>query len=405
MRTGTILCFTLGLACTRPSDQYDVHVYGASTDLDTIETAPRAMGGQIEYARYRFWGTNLSHGLTGLWGDEPRADGTSVTIGYAFFGYPLDPGFDQNSTFLSPGPRSVAPGSDGCTTRTQMTGYYGVTEYVDVGDHIELRADDNTVVRLERDPSVHHRPAGESWYAGYGGDLLPVIQEHETLPSNWASDEVWTVRFPGTALPPDSTMGAVPYPATGELHFPPDIENLYVEGSEVRAPHHFYNDNGVWDPDYIDDIRFPGPWDAPISLTWSPSESTEEARDQPLTVVVRLLGTAEESTCDCNASCGDGFSCIDGSCVGNEGSGWSPMGELVCTVADDGEFKLTPVMLDNLWQWVDRDEVAGAVLLVSRQREGTLSTEDALSFNGKAVPLSPVRTRALDIIATRLEAP
>jgi hypothetical protein len=400
-----ILCiFGLTLGCVRPSDTYDVHLYGAATELDTLEAPPTEMGGQIEYARYRFWGSNLGHGLTGLWGDEPRADGTSVTIGYAYFGYPKDSGFDKNSTFLSPGPRTVAPGSNACTSRTQTTGYYSFMEYVDVGDQIELRADTNTFVSLERDPSVHHRPAGESWYAGYGGELQAVVQDHDWLPNNWASDTHWSISFPGTVLPPESTMGAIPYPAREGIQFPPDIENLMINGTTVRAPHHDYDDSGIWSEGYEDDVRFPGPWDTALSVNWTPWTS-ESAVSQPLTIVVRLLGTAEESSCDCNAACSAGFSCVDESCVGEEGAGWATLGELACTVTDDGEFNLTPNMMSSLWEWVDRDDVAGAVLMVSRQRESTMTVDDVLTYNGKRVEISPIRTRILDIIATRLEAP
>ena len=62
-------------------------------------------------------------------------------------------------------------------------------------------------------------------------------------------------------------------------------------------------------------------------------------------------------------------------------------------------------MLKDIWQWVDPDDVAGAVLMVSRQRESTMVVPDALTYNGRRVSLSPVRTRILDIIATRLEGP
>jgi hypothetical protein len=403
MHAMKLLILGLAIGCTRPSDNYDVHVYGAATDLDSIESAPQEMGGQIEYARYRFWGTNLGHGLTGLWGDEPRADGTSVTIGYANFGYPKDRGFDQNSTFLSPGPKTVEDGVDSCNSRTQTTGYYSFMEYVDVGDHIELKADDNTFIRLERDPTVHHRPAGESWYAGYGGSLHAVIQDHDYLPSNWASDTNWSIRFPGTVLPSESTVGAIPYPlVNGSLQFPPDIEGLRVNGQEVRAPHHGYDDLGKWTGE-DDDIRFPGPWnsDSIVNLNWTPY-SSETGDSQPLTIVIRLLGSGEESACDCNSDCSDGFSCQDGNCYGDEGAGWAPVGELACTVADDGDFSFKPEMMSDLWKWVDRSDVQGAVLLVSRQRESTLNVPDALTYNGKRVSLTPVRTRALDIIATRL---
>ena len=65
MHKWSLAVATCLMACTRPSDEYNVHIYGAATDLDTIEAAPEAMGGQIEYARYRFWGQPRS------WTDGP----------------------------------------------------------------------------------------------------------------------------------------------------------------------------------------------------------------------------------------------------------------------------------------------------------------------------------------------
>ena len=79
---GTIWVWTTILGCFRPSDTYDVHLWGEGTELDEVLPDPEPMGGQIEYARMRMWGTNLGHGLTGLYGDSPRADGTSITVGY-----------------------------------------------------------------------------------------------------------------------------------------------------------------------------------------------------------------------------------------------------------------------------------------------------------------------------------
>jgi len=359
------------------------------------------MGGQIEYARMRMWGTNLGHGLTGLYGDSPRADGTSITVGYGWFGYPRDPGFDRVSTFLSPGPPAAA-NEDLCISRLVTSGYLGIMEYVDVGDHISLLADDGTKVLLERDPSVHHRPAGESWFAGYGGSLKPVIQEHELLPDNWKSGETWSVGFPGTVVPSESTMGAIPYPLIdGAMVFPPDLAGFTVDDESVRPPHHYYDDDGVWvGYEEFDDVRFPGPWKNAVSIGWEPSDD-----GTPLTIVVRYLGTAEEEGCDCNADCNDGFTCLEGSCVGDEGSGWNVVGEVACTVADDGEFMLTPQHMTTLDTWVKRKEIQGAVLAVARISEGTVEVADVLTYNQKRVEITPVRTRALDVIWTRLEAP
>ena len=398
--TGALLLLT-ALGCIRPSDDYPVQIYGAGTALDEVLPDPEPMGGTIEYTRMRLWGSNLGHGLSGLYGDSPRADGTSFTVGYAYFGYPADPGFDRNSSFLSPGP-PVDGSEDLCMTRLVTSGYLGITEYVDVGDHIALSRDGGSVV-LERDPSVHHRPAGESWFAGYGGRLGAVVTGHDYLPDTWRGDATWDIRFPGTVSPPDSTMGSVPYPLTeGSIRFPADVSGVSLDGVEVRAPHHEYDDEGVWDPEVEDDVRYPGPWTGPVTVSWEPSDD-----GQPVTIVVRYLGVGEEEACDCNWDCSAGFTCDEqlGACLPDEGSGWVPEGELVCTVADDGEFVLEPSRLDILDTWVDPTAVHGRVLGVARISEGTVEVADALTFNDKRVVLTPVRTRVSDVLWTRLEAP
>ncbi len=378
----------LAVACYRPSDSYDVHVYGGGTDLDAIEPAPEPMGGMIEYARFQFLGTNLGHGLTGLYGDAPRADGTSATVGYAYFGYPVDTGFDRNSTFLSPGP-SLQQGADACTTRLTISGYFSFMEYVDVGDHIALTDADGGRVVLERDPSAHHRPAGESWYAGYGGRLHPVVQDHESLPDSWRSGAEYSLSFPGTVAAPDSTLGAIPYPLEGvPIAFPTAVADLAIGGEAVRAP-------GAGE-----DLRYPGPWTGPMELSWTPAAQPEQ-----LTVVLRMIGWGDEGSCDCNTGCGPGFDCKDGLCVGEDGAGWRVLGELACTVADDGDFAITPAMLSTLHDNIDANERAGVVLAVARMSEGTVTVPDVLTFNGKRVSITPVRTRISDIVWTRLSTP
>ncbi len=384
---GAALVCLLSSACYRPSDSYDVHVYGAGTDLDAILPAPEPMGGMIEYARWRFHGTNLGLGLTGLFGDAPRADGSSVTMGYAYLAYPADIGFDRNSSFLSPGP-PIEAGQDACTTRLTISGYFSFMEYVDVGDHIALTDASGGRIVLERDPSAHIRPAGESWYAGYGGRLHPVIQDHELLDDTWRSGGTYTLSFPGTVAPPDTTIGSIPYPLRGhELSFPADIEGLTVGGEAVKAPG-------------ADELRFEGPWQQPMDIAWTSSQGQE-----PLTVVIRYLGWGDEGSCDCNSACAPGFTCRDGLCVGEEGAGWRVLGELACTVSDDGAFTVTPSMLDTLNHYTDGNELAGTVMAVARQSEGTVEVADALTFNGKRVSITPVRTRISDIVWTRLRAP
>ncbi|MDP6931798.1 MAG: hypothetical protein QGG40_02735 [Myxococcota bacterium] len=396
-----VLCLGLLTGCIRPSDTYEVDLYGAGTELDAVLPAPEPMGGVIEYTRMRLWGTNLGHGLSGLYGDAPRADGTGFTIANAYFGYPRDPGFDRNSSFLTRGPDADS-GEDACVTRTVTTGYFGFSEYVDVGDHIALTAEDGARIVLERDPSVHPRPAGASWYSSYGGTLRPDIQDHDHLDPTWRSDETWNFSFPGTVMPPESTMGAIPYPLTdAQLQAPPSIDDLAVGGETVRAPHHYYDDKGEWvGYDVFDDVRYAGPWTEAMDVTWTPSEE-----GTPLTLSIRYLGVGEEYACSCSADCDDGFSCIDGSCYGDDGAGWVVLGELTCTVADDGKFTFRPSHLETLDGWVSPGDIAGAVLAAARITEGTAEVEDALTFNGKRVPLSPVRTRLTDLLYTRLEAP
>ncbi len=388
MHRTVFLLSLLSLGCYRPSDEYDVHLYGAGTDLDAIMPEPQAMGGVIEYARFQFHGTNLGHGLTGLYGDAPRADGSSATVGYAYFGYPADVGFDRNSSFLSPGP-PLQDGADSCTTRLTIAGYFSFMEYVDVGDHIALTDADGGRILLERDPSAHNRPAGESWYAGYGGRLMPVVRDHELLPDTWRSGADYTVSFPGSVAPPDSTIGTVPYPLlAAPLHFPSELTDLAINGQAVVAP-----SAGA-------ELRFDGPWSGPMELSWTPA-----ANPEPLTVVLRYIGWGDEGSCDCNTTCGPGFTCREGLCVGEEGSGWHVLGELACTVADDGAFSLTPGMLATLDGNIDDNERAGVVLAMARLSEGTVELEDALTFNGKRVSITPARTRVADITWTRVSMP
>ena len=81
------------------------------------------------------------------------------------------------------------------------------------------------------------------------------------------------------------------------------------------------------------------------------------------------------------------------------------LGELACTVADDGAFSLTPGMLATLDGNIDDNERAGVVLAMARLSEGTVELEDALTFNGKRVSITPARTRVADITWTRVSMP
>ncbi len=389
------LLFTgLLVSCVRPSDEYDVRLHSLGVPLDEFEAAAEPMGGRIELARYRLWGSNLGHGVTGFFGDEPRADGTEFAIGAANFGFPKSPTFDRNSAFVDPGP-SVGAEGDACAMRLGNNDDVTFSEYVDVGDEIRFSHADGERFRLYRDPSFHPRPAGESWYVGYGGALEPVIQGHAEHPGNWRTDGLFDLFFPGTVLPPESTVGAVPYPLqTGSIGFPPDTVGLTVGGEAVRAPLH--------GEDGDDDVRFKGPWQAPMELAWEPS-----AARTPLTITVRYLGEGVESECGCSADCGPGFTCeldtgsANGVCVGEEGANWVVLGELTCTVEDDGEFVLQPSDMAALSAQLEPEN---AILLVSRIHEAKLeSVADVRTSNGRRVPISPVRVRVIDTIVTRLD--
>jgi hypothetical protein len=374
------------LSCIRPSDVYDVSLSGAGTTLESIEPAPSAMGGRIELVRFQLQGTNLGHGLTGLYGDIPRADGTAFVVGEAHFGYPATTGFDRESPFLSRGPTAL----DACFVRTKLAGGQGFSEYVDVGDHIALSTPGSVQVRLERDPSAHPRPAGESWYVGYGNTLMPALTDHADLPDTWRPEASWNIGFPGTVAPAEATFGVVPFPlAEAVMHLPPTLDDLTIGGESVRSPRHGK-----------DDVRFAGPWGAGMKIGWTPSSS-----EGAVTVAIRLHGAAEEGSCGCEADCGAGFTCKDGQCLGKDGSNSVVLGELVCTLEDDGAHTVQASDLKDLWTWVPRKDVAGATLWAARINEGTAFIPDVLTWNGKRVGINPIRVRASDIIVTRLEAP
>ena len=155
------MVFGLATACIRPTDDYEVKLYNNAAELDEILPTPEPMGGQIEFARYRMYGSNLGLGHTFFFGDSPFVDGLDFVIGYADFGYPKAGGYDRQSNFIVPGHRDVGV-LDKCVTRVDAVGFPATAEYVDVGDHIALTSPEGQVIRLERDPSSHPRPAGES---------------------------------------------------------------------------------------------------------------------------------------------------------------------------------------------------------------------------------------------------
>jgi len=382
-------------ACDRPTDDYEVRLHGEGTRLQDIQTPASPMSGRVEVARFRLWGTNIGYGLTGVFGDAPRADGMSFVMGSAHFGYPAVTAYDRTSAFLGSGPTT----SDTCVVRGPPQDV-GPTEYVDVGDRVRFSSPLGTHVVLERDPPAHPRPSGESWYVGYGQQLLPDIQGHPDLPSTWDAGATWSVTFPGTIVPAESTVGAIPYPLSdGTIQIPDPVQGVAINGGTVRPPNHGYSRLGEWTGE-DDDVRFTGPFVEPMSVTWTPSAS-----QGAVTLVVRLLGKASEGECDCAADCGDGFACESGACVAVDGAGSNVLAELACHAEDDGEFVIAPEELAGVWTMVSWDDIRGATLSIARMNENQVVIQDVLSWNGKRVGTEPVRVRAMDVLVTRLEAP
>jgi len=373
--------------CTRPTTDYPVQVHSDGTALQDIQSPPTAMGGLVEYSRLRLFGSNLGLGLTGLYGDRPRADGDQFVLGTASFAYPPDPSYDNVSALVTLGPAIV----DSCQAVFGSRTSPGSVEYVDVGDSVRLLGE-TLDVRLPRDPVIYPRPAGEAWYVEYGAQLEPVLIDYLYGKDNWLSEASLVVSFPGGLPPQYATVGAIPYPLLdGSMILPSDILDLNVQGEAVRPPVHGEED---------DPVRFAGPWNEPMEIIWTPAASP-----QNLTIAIRAVASTPEGICICDDDCGAGFSCVDSACLGDDGSSAKQLGELVCTVADDGAFTLSPEDVKTFASQLNDAEWEGSILVVSRITQGTVTVADVLTFNGKRIATGSVRTRAIDSIYTRLEVP
>ncbi|MEC7987389.1 MAG: hypothetical protein VX278_19630 [Myxococcota bacterium] len=370
-----LLWFIIG--CGRPSSSYDVKVYGQGTSLDEIHSAPQTMGGVIEYARFRIWGSYIGHGFTGLYGDTPYVPGTSFTLGSGVFAYPPHPSFDRVSPLITTGPAEM----DSCFRALGTRGEPFSVEYVDVGDRITL-TNEEVSVRLNRDPSLYPKPAGETWYIGYGAALQPALTSYPHGADTWPAQAAdLTLHFPGTLPPKDTMVGAIPYPVTDSLPIPHPLTNVQINGSSLSQSA----------------TSFTGPWSESLNLTWDPAPNAS-----PLTVSIRLIGSGDaQGPCDCDADCSEGLVCQDTVCMPQHGASDQQLGELVCTLRDDGEFSIAPSMMAPLRGEV---EAAGALLIVSRVAESQISDPPSiLTHNGKKLQNAPIRTRGIDAIITRLE--
>ena len=369
------------LSCNRPSSNYEVSLVGQETTLDSIQAPAEPMSGLIEYARFRLYGKALGHGFTGLYGDTPYASGSSFVIGMGSAAYPPSPSFDRTSSLFSKGPAQ----EDSCYVIMGPRSEPWSMEYIDLGDTISLTGPD-FALDLPRDPTIYPTPAGETWYIGYGNQLKPVLTSYphgsDTWPSTAATLEA---SFPGTLPPEDTMVGAIPSPGSGSLSIPQPLNSVRINGLELNEAAQ----------------QFKGPWTEQMLLSWLPSTPSAD-----LTLSIRAIQRGEaQGSCVCDDDCSSGLSCNEGSCYAIHGSSDAQVGELVCSLKDDGEYSLSPSQVSDFLNAVQTDSV-GYLLVIGRMAEDQISqVPDTLTHNGKRLSTAPIRTRGIDAIITRLEAP
>ena len=256
------------------------------------------------------------------------------------------------------------------------------TEYIDIGDHILLTGN-HMRAKLNRDPVFYPDPAGETWYISYGEALYPVLQDYTHGHDTWPQQtEELQLSLPGTLPPKESMVGAIPYPVSGNLPIPAEIQSLAINGEGITATSR----------------SFDGPWQEDMVLSWEPSTPT-----QALTLSIRLLGQGEAAgSCSCDADCGEGLSCLENQCYSVDGASDVQLAELVCTLKDDGSFSLASGSMAEL---LSQYQPHGILMVVSRITEAEFEVPDILSHNGKRLKHAPIRTRGVDAIMTRLEMP
>ena len=371
----SILALALGLGCGRATSSYDVHVYAEGTSLDELSTDTSLKNGVIEYARFRMWGRKLGLGITGLYGDTPYISSTQFVLSSAKFGYPAHPSFDTQSFFISPNTTV-----DTCYSIIGPRSEASSTDYVDVGDSIRLRGE-TVDVSLQRDPTNYPRPAGEIWYVGYSAGLGPVLQNYAHGKDTWPTSATTLQVITQGGLPPeDSMIPAIPYGFIGELGIPASLENIAINGTSLDANSEAFT------------------WADSLQFTWTPSTNSGVVQ-----IAIRYLGTGSaQDDCSCDEDCGEDLTCVDGGCMATEGSSDHQLAELVCTVADDGNFTLTSSMLPSDLTNIDAQ---GWLLLLSRMEQKEITAPDIISHNRKRLQNYGIRTRGIDTVVTRLEKP
>ena len=225
-----VLLFGL-LSCSRPSAVYDVGILGEGSTIADVQSPPQEKSGLVGICRYRIFGSELGLGFTGMYADIPDSSGTSFVMGQGIFAYPPDESFDRISTMITTGPTKM----DSCMKIVSSRVEPSSVEYIDVGDAIVLQNED-IFVSLPREPKTYPRPAGESWFVGYGYELLPVLENYTHKSDTW-SEEPQDVQlsFMGGLPPKEATVGAIPFPFESTIQLPESLQDVKINDQKLDA--------------------------------------------------------------------------------------------------------------------------------------------------------------------------
>ena len=156
------------LSCSRPSAVYDVGIFGEGSTIADIQSPPQEKSGLVESGRYRIFGSELGLGFTGMYADVPDSSGTSFVMGQGIFAYPPDESSDRISTMISTGPTKM----DSCMKIVLLGSNLLLLSILMLA--MPLFSKMRIFISLPREPKTYPRPAGESWFVGYGYELLSV---------------------------------------------------------------------------------------------------------------------------------------------------------------------------------------------------------------------------------------